>query len=206
MGIDPSFKHLASSIKDGKDIYINLVSYELGDYMGFDKIFNATRSLWKMFKEYLDSIGFGKSIIVDKVISEVPPPMGEFSAGLFALDTYILSKLFDTYDCIKEIYIVAPSYLSTVHGVKKYKKSDSTKLAKYFLNEVFDERYNVIIPDNVSKTGRKQKGTINNDKAESFLFLLRLMCRENEDNSALIIRSTMSGLGFEAEKLLIKRD
>lgn len=206
MGIDPSFKHLAFSLYDGnEDIYIDLSSYDLGQNVGFEKVFNASISLWEQFKLRLDAIGVGRSIFIDKVISEVPPPVGQFSAGLFALDVYILKSLFSEYRSISEIYVVPASYLSMVHGTSKYKKSDSTALANYFINEVFDGRYNIKIPDVVSSNGRKLKGRLNNDRAESFLFLLRMMCKYNIDGYGDRIMSEMSGLGNNSEKLLISR-
>lgn len=206
MGIDPSFNHLAISIYDGKgNIYLDMVSTPLGSGMGFDKIFHSVKSQWEKLDKVMDRLYNENGIKVDCVISEVPPPVGTFSAGLFALDTYVLSNLFEKYDTIKRIYFVSPSYLGTIHGTSKYKKSDSTKLAKYYLNEVFEGKYNIIIPDNVSATGRKTKGQINNDKAESLLFLLRLFVKFNIDGRALQIQSIMSGLGYEAEKLLCER-
>lgn len=204
MGIDPSFKHLATSIKDGNKIYMDLQTYNLGSKMGFETIFHATQSLWEMLDNYLQSIGVGNKIMIDKVISEVPPPIGQFSAGLYALDTYILANLIKKYECIKEVYIVSPSYLTMVHG-GKYKKSESTVLAKYFLEEVFNNRYELDIADSISIKGKHTKGKINNDKAESFIFLLHLMCMTDEDGMKNLITSTVGGLGYNAEKLLYKR-
>lgn len=206
LGIDPSFKHLAFSLYDGKDsVYIDLSSYDLGQNIGFDKIFSASIDLWGQFKSRLDRIGVGKDIHIEKVVSEVPPPVGQFSAGLFALDVYILKSLFDEYESIREIYTVPASYLSMVHGTSKYKKSESTALANYFINEVFENRYKIIIPDSISDKGRKTKGKLNNDRAESFLFLLRMMCKYNIDGYGDRIMSEMSGLGNESERLLISR-
>ena len=203
---DPSFTHLSYSLKEDNNIYMNTINLSLGENIGFDKIFNSIMYIWDEYKKSLDAIGVGSKIKIDKLISEIPPPVGNFSAGLYALDTFIIYKLISTYTSINEVYIVSPSYLGTIHGTSKYKKSDSTKLAKYFIEEVFNNNYNIIIPDSVSKTGRKTKGKLNNDKAESFLFLLRLMCKFNIDDKENMIKSEMSGLGYEAEKLLFKRN
>ena len=198
MAIDPSFRCLAYSIYDGdKTIYMNSVTSKLGENMGFDKVYHAVHSQWDKLKIELDKLRSENGIEVEYVISEIPPPVSQFSAGLFALDTYILSKLYDTYDSIKEIYFVAPSYLGTIHGTSKYKKSDSTSLAKYYLNEVFEDYYKIEIPDSVSDKGRRVKGKLNNDRAESFLFLLRMFVKYNIDDRALQISSVMQGFGYE---------
>lgn len=206
MAIDPSFKCLAYSIYDGNGtIYMNSETSKLGENMGFDKVYHAVHSQWDKLKEDLDKLKNEHGVEVNYVISEIPPPVSQFSAGLYALDTYILSKLYDTYKSIKEIYFISPSYLGTIHGTSKYKKSDSTNLAKYYLTEVFGDSYNLVIPDSVSDSGRKIKGKINNDRAESFLFLLRMFVKYNIDDRALQISSVMQGLGYEAEKLLCER-
>lgn len=206
MGMDPSFKNLAFSIYDGKDsIYIDKCEFPLGENIGFDKIYNGCLEVWKQFKERLDRFGVGKTLMVEKVISEFPPPTSQFSAGLFALDVFVLNRLFETYDCIKEVYIVPSNYLCTIHGTSKYQKSDSTKLAKYLIDEVFEGHYRLVIPDNVSDKGRKTKGKLNNDRAESLLFLLRMFCRYDIDGTADKLGSEMKGFMYPAEKLLCSR-
>lgn len=206
LGMDPSFRNLAYSLYDGKKtIYMDRLSYPLGERIGFEKIFEACHDLWGQYQSSLDKLGVGKTLMVDTVISEAPPPVSQFSAGLFALDTFVLSKLFDTYSCIKQIYVVSPSYLGTIHGTAKYQKSDSTRLAKYFLDEVLEGKYKLEIADSISEKGRKVKGKLNNDRAESFLFLLRMFCKYDIGGDANLIGSTMSGLLYPAEKLLCSR-
>jgi len=63
----------------------------------------------------------------------------------------------------------------------------------------------VYIPDSVSAKGRVSKGRLNNDKAESFIFLLRLMVRLNINGLASKIKSEVEGLSHEGEKLLRSR-
>ena len=204
---DPSFNHLAYSLYDGNDtIYVDMCSYKLGEGIGFDKVYTACSDLWAQYKNKLDNLISEHEVCIDTVVSEVPPPVGNFSAGLYALDTHILSSLWHEYDSIKEIYIVPPSYLGTVHGTAKYKKSDSTKLAKYFIDEVLKDDFKVVLPDNISETGRRTKGTMNNDRAESFLFLLRMFCRYDIKGYKNRIMSEMQGLGYPAERLLINRE
>lgn len=202
LAIDPSFDHLASTLYDGADtIYMDMCSCPLGQNIGFEKIFWATDKLWKDFYSKLKKL----NIEIDTVISEMPPPVGNFSAGLFGLDIYLLHSLWDNFDSIKEIYVVPPGYLSQIHGTSKYQKSDSTRLAKYYINEVLKEDFNLVIPDNITETGRRMKGTVNNDKAESYLFLLRAFSKFNIKGLSSKIVSEMSGLGIESERLLLSR-
>lgn len=204
---DPSFNALAYSLYDGKDtIYVDNSTSKLGEGIGFDKVYNACSDLLEQYISKLNKLGVGESILIDKYISEIPPPVGNFSAGLYALDTYIISNIFKTYTSIKEVYMVPPSYLGTVHGTAKYKKSDSTKLAKYFINEILKDDFKVVIPDSISASGRKTKGAMNNDRAESFLFLLRMFCKYDIKGYRNKIMSEMSGLGYEAEKILCTRN
>lgn len=204
---DPSFQAWASSIWDGDSkIYINKFSHPLGEGIGFDKILTASRELWDMQHSYIDSlIKDGCISEITHVFSEFPPPVGNFAAGLYGLDTFVISKLYDTYETVRDVYGFSPSYLQTVHSTKNYSKSDSTRLAKYFMNEVLQNDFEFVIPDNVSDTGRRTKGTMNNDKAESFLFLLRAFVKYDVKGLGQKISLEMSGLGIEAEKLLLER-
>lgn len=202
LAVDPSYNHLAFSVYDGEDtIHLDLCSYPLGEGIGFEKVFLAVDSLWKEFSDKLRAL----NIDFDTVISEIPPPVGNFAAGLYGLDVYLLHSLWNTFSSIKELYVVPPSYLSHVHGTSKYQKSDSTRLAKYFITEVLKDDFKIVIPDNVSEKGRRTKGTVNNDKAESYLFLLRAFSKFDVKGLSNKIVTEMSGLGYEAERLLMSR-
>lgn len=206
--IDPSYRAMAFSLYDGnKTIYIDSSTVSLGDTIGFVKVFNACREQVSQHIEKLQTLCDTQNLSIGTVISEVPPPSGSFSSGLFALDTLLLSEMWRYFTSIKDIYVVSPSYLGTIHGTSKYSKSDSTKLAKYFISEVFDkDEFNIVIPDSVSESGRHTKGKLNNDRAESFLFLLRTFVKYNIHDLRNTIISEMSGLGYEAERLLISRE
>lgn len=207
LAIDPSFKALSFSLYDSdtKKVYIDTVSYPLGTSIGFEKIFDAVHVQWYQLHNKIDDYIQKNNISIDVVISEIPPPVGNFSAGLYALDYTILNNLFEKYTTIKDLFILSPSFLTKVHGRRGYKKSESTALVKYFIDEVLSDSFDVYIPDSVSAKGRVSKGRLNNDKAESFIFLLRLMVRLNINGLASKIKSEVEGLSHEGEKLLRSR-
>lgn len=207
LAIDPSFKALSFSLYDSdtKIVYIDTVSYPLGTSIGFEKIFDAVHVQWYQLHNKIDDYLQKNNISIDVVISEIPPPVGNFSAGLYALDYTILNSLFETYTTINDLFILSPSFLTKVHGRRGYKKSESTALVKYFIDEVLSDSFDVYIPDSVSAKGRVSKGRLNNDKAESFIFLLRLMVRLNINGLASKIKSEVEGLSHEGEKLLRSR-
>lgn len=208
MGQDPSYRALSTSIYnvDTGKVYVNTFSTELGEGIGFETTFEAARYLRDEQEKYINSlIEDGCIEGITEIFSEVPPPAAQFSSGLFALDTLLLSNLFDTYNTIERIYSIPPSYIATIHGTNKYNKSQSTQLAKYFIENVLKDDLEIIIPDSVSKTGRKIKGKMNNDKAESFLFLLRAITKYDINGLATKITQEMSGFIHEPEKLLVER-
>lgn len=207
LAIDPSFKALSFSLYDSdtKKVYIDTVSYPLGTSIGFEKIFDAVHVQWHQLHNKIDDYIQKNNISIDVVISEIPPPVGNFSAGLYALDYTILNSLFEKYTTIKDLFILSPSFLTKVHGRRGYKKSESTALVKYFIDDVLSDSFDVYIPDSVSAKGRVSKGRLNNDKAESFIFLLRLIVRLNINGLASKIKSEVEGLSHEGEKLLRSR-
>lgn len=207
LAIDPSFKALSFSLYDSdtKKVYIDTVSYPLGTSIGFEKIFDAVHVQWYQLRSKIDEYLKENNISIDIVISEIPPPVGNFSAGLYALDYTILNSLFESYTTIRDLFILSPSFLTKVHGRRGYKKSESTALVKYFIDEVLSDSFDVYIPDSVSAKGRVSKGRLNNDKAESFIFLLRLIVRLNINGLADKIKSEVDGLSHEGEKLLRSR-
>ena len=207
LAIDPSFKALSFSLfdSDSKIVYFDTVSYPLGTSIGFEKIFDAVHVQWYQLKEKIDTYLKGKSISIDYVVSEIPPPVGNFSAGLYALDYTILNNIFEEYKTVKDLYILSPSFLTKVHGRRGYKKGESTELAKYFIESVLKDYINVRIPNKVSEKGRNIKGRLNNDKAESFIFLMRMFVKFNIYNLADTITKEVDGLKHEGEKLLRSR-
>jgi len=194
---DPSFAKLAFSLYDGKDtIYLDNCVFSLGDCVGFERVFQANKEI---LKQYLDKLcnlyGVNKTLFIDKIFSEIPPPNGTYSAGLFSLDTYILDKLFTFNRACSEVWTLPPSFLMTIHNTRKYNKSDSTTLAKYFISDVLKDKFTF-----------KFKGAINADRAESFFFLLRAFVKYDIKGCREIIPRAISGFLSESEKLLVSRD
>jgi hypothetical protein len=68
------------------------------------------------------------------------------------------------------LYGVPPTYLGHIHGKRSYKKSESVTLCKEIL-EVFSSNGFTLNPN----------GRISADKAEAFLFLVRLYVLEKSD-------------------------
>lgn len=207
LAMDPSFNSLATSIlvEDTSTIYVDNSSFSLGEKIGFERIYAGCQDLWKQHTEKLAKLGVGSAFQIDEVVSEIPPPVGQFSAGLFALDTFILSNMWREYQSIKKIHVLSASYLGTVHETRNYDKGDSTRLAKYFMNEVLQDDLKVVIPENITPSGRHMKGTMNNDRAESYLFLLRMIAKYDIKGLRNKIVEEMQGLGREAERLLCSR-
>jgi len=78
-------------------------------------------------------------------------------------------------------------------------------LVKYFIEDVLSDSFNVHIPDSISPKGRVSKGRLNNDKAESFIFLLRMITKLDINGLASRVKSEVIGLSHEGEKLLRSR-
>ncbi len=214
LALDPSFKNLAYSVFDipNQRVILGKVGTPLGTKIGFDVVFNAVGQQWsKLYKALkglyvAEGIGRESGIVIDSVFSETPPPVSQFSSGLYALDTFILSQLFMRFQSVKEVYSIPPSYLSTVHGTSKFKKTDSTVLARYFIDELLADDLKVEYVSTISDTGRVMKGKLSNDVAESFIFLLRAIVRYNIYGLGNKIMSYCAGLGSPTEILLTSRD
>jgi hypothetical protein len=193
---DPSFSKLAFSLYDGKDtIYLDNCNFKLGECVGFEKVFQANMSIWELYKDKLvKDYKVNKTLFIDKIFSEIPPPVGMYSAGLFSLDTFILDRLFNFNPKCTEIFTLPPSFLMTIHNVRKYKKGESTVLAKYLINDVLKDNFTF-----------KFNGALNADRAESLFFLLRAFVKYDIKGSKEIIPRAISGFLSESEQLLISR-
>ena len=105
LSLDPSFSGLAFSLYDGKDtVFIRGCSVSLGDSVGFERAFSAAREMDSLLYWELKELGIA-DIKPEIAISEIPPPSGIYSAGLFALDTLLFDRLLTRMKSIKIMYI-----------------------------------------------------------------------------------------------------
>lgn len=194
---DPSFAKLSFSLYDGEDtIYLDSCSFSLGECIGFEKVFNASQGIMKQYEELLvTKYGVNQSLFIDKVFSEIPPPTGAFSAGLYALDMFVLYRLFEINQKCSEVFTLPPSFLMTIHNQRSYKKGESTVLARYLMNDILGSKFNY-----------EFKGKLNADQAESFIFLMRAFCKYDIKGTRHDIIRAISGFMSESEKLLTSRE
>lgn len=152
MGIDPSFTRTGLSIynTETKELFITKIVNELPKNKSFQNLFNVASSISENILKIIEDYD------VDFIISEVPPPQGSFSSGLFGLDMVILYSI---RSLVKEIYTVPPTYLAHIHGKRGYKKSDSSELGKRLIP---------LLTDKVHKR-------YTHDEYESLIFLCRLV-------------------------------
>lgn len=195
---DPSFRRLSFSLYDGESsIYLDGCKFSFeGKGVGFEQVFRANRVIAKeYFEKLVKEYGVNDKMFIEKIFSEIPPPTGIYSAGLYSLDTFILDRLYMFNKRCDEIYTLPPSFLMTVHNTRKYSKSDSTVIAKYLMEEVLKDR--VVF---------KFKGRLNADMAESLIFLLRAFVRFDVMGLGKEIVGAVPGFYSESEKLLVKRE
>ena len=192
---DPSFAKLSFSLYDGKKtIYLDSCSFSLGESVGFERVFEGSLQIFNDYKDKLYGLGINRNIFIDYIISEIPPPNSMYSAGLFALDMHLLYRLYEMNGLCKTIYTLPPSFLVTLHNRQKYKKSDSTRMAKYFMDEIFGDQFEYQF------TGR-----LNADQAESFLFLIKAFYILDINGLREEITSAITGFYSPVEKVLVER-
>ena len=164
VGIDPSMKRSGISMYYKGKVLIDCVANSLSKEKSFENVYldviKQANDMIKTIFTMRDTIA-GEDKIVVKVISEVPPPRGQFAPGLYALDVLYISHLYSLKN-VESIYRLYPNYLAHVHGKRNYAKSESVTLAKRY--------YKIITGNECPK--------INHDEAESFIFLSRLLVRE----------------------------
>lgn len=113
---------------------------------------------------------------VELMIMEEPFPNAQFSSGLFALDSVIYNRLKDRL----ELYTVNPNMLGSIHGKRKYSKTESVELSMKLLEVFTAEGY-----ENVTK----HKWC--HDESEAFIYLAMMV-------------ASMHLLGTEFSKRLLK--
>ncbi len=194
---DPSFAGLGFSLYDGKqNIFMDCCRVKFKSVIGFESVFLANMEIYNLYSDKLRSVyKLGIDLELDCLFSEIPPPTGIFSAGLFSLDTFLIDHL--SNDFLKkggEIYTIPPSFLMTLHNKKGYKKSESVVIAKYLIDDVLSDDFSY-----------SYSGRLNADIAESFLFLVRSFCRFNIKGVRDKVVNAIPGYFSETEKLLLRR-
>lgn len=155
-GCDPSFKRAGLAIYDSEqnELVITCCKTEVSSQKSFQQIFSDVEG---QTDRIVNEMLLRK---VEQVLSECPPPQGQFAPGLYALDTVLFHRLMIRGVSIRVVY---PNYLGHVHGKKGYKKSESVVLAKSIL-ERLEKHMDVTI---LSKR-------LSNDESEALIFLCRL--------------------------------
>lgn len=190
MGIDPSYKHLATStLYDDKTIYLTCDGLGLGDRVDFTKSFVVADELTNNVVEMLREWNVG----IDYIISEIPAPNMQYSLGLSVLDSLLLYKLSVVLKS-KKIYTLSPSFLSHLHGTNKYSKRDSVTLALHFMEVLENLGYEI---------GWDEK-RLNPDMSEAFLFMIKGIVLENINNLRDVILAELGS--FEGDYCKILKD
>lgn len=185
VGIDPSLRRSAVSYYDSEKNRFVITSFPktLETKKGYEEVYSDANKISDEVSRYISGIGKGLC-----VISEIPPPQGQYSPGLYAYDSLLIHKL-QEQGSVKEFYRVYPNYLGHVHKKRKYNKSESVILATSII-------------ERIKKRGAKFYNTskrFNHDESESFIFLCRLLVLKGifvEDISVV------EGLTHEKEKLM----
>ena len=158
LGVDPSFNGSGVSIYTGDSFIIRSFKKESDKSLpkNFHRVWNDAVFVTDLILSHLDDFN------IDQAIVETPAPSGGgFSNGLWGLDTMLFKEIAER--CNNLVYIIPCTYMGKLHGSRSYKKSQSTKLATEIIEKIG-------IPVDLGKFKR-----LNNDKAESFLMLCRLM-------------------------------
>lgn len=185
VGIDPSLKRSAVSYYDPNSNKFVITSFPktLQVKKGFEEIYSDANLISDEVSKYI--YGISNELCV---ISEIPPPQGQYSPALYAYDSLLIHKLHEQ-GSVKEFYRVYPNYLGHVHKKRKYAKSESVAMAKEII-------------ERLKTVGAKFYNTscrFNHDEAESFIFLCRLLVLKGMFVDEI---SIVEGLAHEKEKLM----
>ena len=99
------------------------------------------------------------------------------------------------------MYTLPPVFLAKIHNTRNYKKSDCTALAKHFMENVLAEYFTFDL--GVNDKGKSNR--LSNDKADSFLFLLRMFVLYDIKGLSNVILNEIMGYFEPSEKILLDR-
>lgn len=185
-GIDPSYQRTGIAIyKDGV-IYIKNCKTLPNKDKSFQTVWNEAREQVSRIKDALTKVGTECVVKYDGILSECPPPSGQYSPGLYALDSLMFERLIHM---TSELRVVYPNYLGHVHGKRGYTKTESVELARVMLDRLQD-----------SVTVETQSKRVSHDESEAVIFLCRLFVYKNMFLDEL---KEFKGLFSEKDKKLI---
>lgn len=111
---------------------------------------------------------------------ETPPIGAWYTEKLWSLDTLLYRSIFNPY-------VFNPSYISYIHGTKKYKKKDTMEM----IDKCFDifVKYGYTISQQLcsEKTGKPRK--ITDNEADASVYSIRLFIKhylENNEESDIV--------------------
>ena len=182
VGLDPSFHRTGIAIYVNNKIIVSEVKITPNPNKSFEQIYRDVMTQKNNIMREINDILMSEKVYLMEgleVLSECPPPQGNFAPGLYALDVSIFSAM------RREgwgVYRVYPTYLGHVHGKRKYSKSESVELAKEILS---------FYPHEI-KSKR-----LSHDEAEAVIFLARNMAKHCILNTELMAK--YEGLNSEKE-------
>ncbi len=184
IGLDPSFTNTGIAMID--ILNNRLVFKSVGSPIGEKTFSNIVQNVYDQVNRIVSSLGKGPY----KIITETPPAAGNFSSGLFALDTHLSLTLRDKAIIL---YGVSPVYLAHIHGTRKYKKSESVAVAKKLIGLYEKHGFITIV-----------EGRLSADMSEAFIFATRLLVINNDPiHKTLIDDIIKSCKGFKDSKEFI---
>lgn len=188
-GLDPSYTNTGISIIDSdiKKIILRAYGLPIGEKTFSNMYICANDRSSIVVKTLFDIYN-----VYDYGITETPPPVGSFGSGLFALDTLLVYRLQQTFDC--PILGVSPMYLSHLHKKRGYKKSESIVLAKKIMNIFINHGYSIDL-----------LGRLSSDMAEAFLFVVRGFVVSINDEISSEVLSLVPWYSDKKEFLLCRK-
>lgn len=119
LAIDPSFKRTGIFFFDGRFQFSRLNGPKVLDTRYF--------ALFKLSSDIADyAYHFSIMLKPDVIVVEYPPPVGQFTAGMWMLTSMIINRL-DT-----KVYMAPPAVGRVLFKTRDWGKSDSVAVAKKF--------------------------------------------------------------------------
>ena len=164
VGLDPSFTNTGIAIADNEKIILTKANLGRKMIKSFVGTYESAKEVSNIVVNKIKQYGGNEREII--IISEIPPPVARFSAGLFCLDSVLFETLSRHLSNLNAIYTVTPNFLPHVHGRRKFLKGESTELANY-IHEKFFLNKELIVEG-------KKNNKFRNDQAEALIFLFYL--------------------------------